>query len=164
MQSDGMTDRLTPAQRSLVMSHIRSRDTKPEMAVRRMLHAMGFRYRLHRRDLPGTPDIVLPRRKAIILVNGCFFHGHECASFRWPDSNRAFWQEKIRRNRERDAATSAALMADGWRVLTVWGCALKGPRRLDAGRLAAILARFILGTDGCAVLSGQDCPEVPAPP
>lgn len=153
---NSMVDRLTPEQRSKLMSRIRSRDTVPEMTVRRMLHAMGFRFRLHRRDLPGTPDVVLPRWKAVIQVSSCLFHGHNCPSFRMPASNVAFWEEKIRKNRERDAATNVALMAAGWRVMTVWGCALKGPRRIDAGVLKAALEDFVRGDLVSATVEGRE--------
>ena len=158
-----MMDRLTPEQRSLLMSRVRGRDTKPEMTVRKLLHALGFRFRLHRRDLPGTPDVVLPRWKAIILVNGCFFHGHQCPSFRLPSSNREFWQEKIRRNRERDALTAAALLSREWRVLTVWECALRGPPRIPPAALGTALLVFLKGEEKSADLTGVHPPLVVAP-
>lgn len=149
-----MVDRLTPAQRSELMSRIRGRDTRPEMTVRRLLHGMGFRYRLHRRDIPGTPDIVLPRWKAIVLVHGCFFHGHACPAFRLPSSNREFWERKIGRNRERDLATMKLLRARGWRVMTVWECALRGPMRLAPEMVSQALVTFIEGERGLAALKG----------
>jgi len=155
----GMTDILTPAQRSEVMSRIRGRDTKPEMTVRRTLHGLGFRYRLHRRDLPGKPDIVLTRWKTVVQVNGCFFHGHACPAFRLPSSNREFWQEKIRRNQARDEVTAEALRRQGWRVVTVWECALRGPRKIGPGRLADILASVIQGHEIMSALVGEPAPE-----
>jgi DNA mismatch endonuclease (patch repair protein) len=110
--------------RSEMMSRIGSRNTAPEIMVRQGLHRLGFRFRLHRNDLPGKPDIVLPKHSAVILVHGCFWHGHEgCKNFRIPKTNSEFWIEKIGRNISRDAGVVVALKALGWRVLTVWECA-----------------------------------------
>ncbi len=149
-----MADIMTPARRSALMSRIRGRDTKPEMTVRRMLHALGFRYRLHRRDLPGRPDVVLRRWQAVVQVNGCFFHGHDCPAFRLPSSNREFWQDKIRRNRERDAGTTASLIVLGWRVMTVWECALRGPGKLPPEDFGKALAAFVRGEELASELAG----------
>jgi len=113
--------------------------TGPEMAVRRLLTRMGLRYRLHRKDLPGKPDIVFAGRKAVVFVHGCFWHGHDCArGARAPKANADYWQAKIGRNRERDSRNEAALTALGWRVITIWECELKAPEKLKA-RLAASL-------------------------
>ena len=113
-------------ERSRNMSAIRSGDTKPEMLVRRYLHARGFRYGLHNRKLPGSPDIVLRKYKTVIFINGCFWHGHEgCKYYRLPKSNIEFWQAKITRNKERDAFDVSVLEAKGWKVLTVWECELR---------------------------------------
>jgi len=107
-------DRLTAEERSRLMSRIRGKDTKPEMAVRRLVHGMGFRYRLHRRDLPGSPDLVLPRHRKVILVHGCFWHSHtSCRAGRVPASNTGYWVPKLRRNVERDAASQEALRLAG---------------------------------------------------
>lgn len=118
-------DVVTPAKRSAMMSNIRSTDTKPELLVRRLLHKLGYRYRLHRKDLPGRPDIVLPRYKAIILIHGCFWHGHECKIASKPKTNTAYWLPKIETNRMRDRRNVAALEALGWRVLTLWECNIR---------------------------------------
>lgn len=108
------------------MAAIKANDTKPEMLVRRYLHAHGFRYGLHNRKLPGSPDIVLRKYKTIIFINGCFWHGHEgCKYYRLPKSNLEFWQTKIERNRQRDIETIEALKAKGWRVITIWECELR---------------------------------------
>lgn len=116
----------TREHRSRVMRAVKSRDTGPEMLTRRAVHAMGYRYRLHRKDLPGKPDLVFPSRRKAIFVHGCFWHGHDCPrGSRKPKSNRAYWETKIRRNRERDTQSEAALKRDGWRVLTVWECQMK---------------------------------------
>lgn len=124
-------DRLTPARRSWLMSRAGSKDTKPELVVRRLVFAMGYRYRLHAKRLPGSPDLVFPGRKKVIFVNGCFWHGHPgCRYGRLPKSRVEFWSLKIDRNRERDRENIASLEADGWRVLTVWQCELREPERL----------------------------------
>lgn len=125
-RSSRMTDVVDPTKRSQMMSGIRGRHTKPELVVRRMLHAAGFRYRLHRRDLPGTPDLVLPKHRAAIMVHGCFWHVHEgCRFATTPASNSEFWREKLARNRERDRRQLDALHSLGWRVLVVWECSTR---------------------------------------
>ena len=111
--------------RSRMMAGIRSTNTRPERMIRSALHARGFRYRLHPRTLPGRPDIVLPRYRAAIFVHGCFWHGHNCGLFRLPGTRPEFWAEKIQRNRQRDAAVMNELVATGWRVLTIWECAIR---------------------------------------
>lgn len=112
------------------MSGIRGKDTKPELLIRRGLHVLGFRYRLHAKDLPGKPDLVFPKHHAVIFVHGCFWHGHNCHLFKWPSTREDFWRKKITANRKNDAKHLAALRAEGWRVLVVWECALKGKLRL----------------------------------
>src|SRR5918993_1434460 len=107
------------------MAAIRHRNTKPEMVVRRLLHAAGFRFRLHRKDLPGTPDIVLPKYRAVILVNGCFWHGHSCSKGTRPATNTEFWNDKLDKNLERDATKKEKLQELGWHVIIVWECELK---------------------------------------
>lgn len=114
-----------------MMSGIRGKNTKPEMLLRRGLHARGLRYRLHARDLPGSPDLVFPARKAVLFAHGCFWHGHDCHLFRMPGSRPDFWRTKIERNREVDRRAEEALRQAGWRVGVVWECALKGRTRLD---------------------------------
>jgi DNA mismatch endonuclease, patch repair protein len=141
-----MSDVLTPEQRRLNMSRIRGKDTKPEMLLRRGLHARGLRYRLHRADLPGRPDIVFPRYRAVILVHGCFWHGHNCSLFKLPATRREFWQAKIEGNRVRDARDLRRLADAGWRVLVVWECALKGPFRLPEKEVFVTVASW-LGRD-----------------
>lgn len=108
-----------------MMAAVRGRDTKPEVAVRRALHAAGYRFRLHRRDLPGRPDIVLPCHRLAVFVHGCFWHGHDCRRGRRPSSNTGFWHAKLARNVERDRAAVEALTAAGWTVETVWECSLE---------------------------------------
>jgi DNA mismatch endonuclease (patch repair protein) len=141
-----MVDRLSPEQRSLNMSRVRGKDTAPEITVRRLLHADGLRFRLHRRDLPGRPDIVLPRHRAAVQVHGCFWHGHSCPLFRLPATRTEFWRSKINANRRRDAAAAAALCTLGWRVMVVWECALRGPGRLERAELSRRLRSFTLSS------------------
>lgn len=107
------------------MSGIRSKDTKPELFVRRALHAQGFRYRLGGAGLPGRPDLVFPSRKVVVFIHGCFWHKHECRFFKWPANNRDFWVQKINQNAERDSRNLSSLKAMGWRVVVVWECELK---------------------------------------
>ncbi len=132
-----MSDKLTENQRRYCMSCIRGKNTKPEILVRKGLHARGFRFRLHNRKLPGSPDIVLPKYGVTIMVNGCFWHGHKnCGYATKPKSNVEFWETKIARNRHRDEVTEAHLQALGWHVITIWECELRGKSvatsRLDA--------------------------------
>ena len=127
-----MPDTVSKAKRSLIMSRVRSRDTTPELAVRRALHAAGYRYRLHRKDLPGNPDIVLPKYRTAVQVHGCFWHGHQCRrGNRLPSTNTEYWQAKIQRNRDRDNRVCRSLTEAGWRVFTIWECELEaGTRQL----------------------------------
>jgi DNA mismatch endonuclease (patch repair protein) len=136
-----MTDVFDAAKRSAVMRRVKGRDTSPELAVRKALTRLGVRYRLHRKDLPGRPDIVVGSRKFALFVHGCFWHGHDCArGARVPKQNRDYWVAKVARNRARDARDRAALEAAGWRVETLWECELKDEGAL-AARLADLLAR-----------------------
>lgn len=121
------------------MRAVKSRNTQPEMLVRRLVHSMGKRYRLHRADLPGKPDLTFPRLKKIIFVHGCFWHGHDCQrGAREPKENAAYWKRKISRNRERDAVAQEALRTQGWEVLVLWECQLKDHAALN-DRLAHFL-------------------------
>ncbi|MDF2901948.1 MAG: G:T-mismatch repair endonuclease [Phenylobacterium sp.] len=134
-----MTDVFTPEKRSAVMRRVKARDTTPELKVRRALTSLGVRYRLNRRDLPGSPDVVMAGRGLAIFVHGCFWHGHDCArGSRVPKANRDYWLAKVARNKARDAAANAALTAEGWRVETIWECDLKDEPALKA-RLEAML-------------------------
>jgi len=126
------------------MQAVKSKDTGPELIVRRMLHARGFRYRLHRRDLPGCPDLVFPKRRKVIFIHGCFWHGHDCArGARTPKSNTGYWITKVGRNRTRDSEAARQLVVRGWEVLIVWECEIRKPdlsdrllRFLEAKKLA----------------------------
>ena len=126
-----MTDNRTPESRSALMSRIGGKDTAPEMIVRHLLHALGYRYRLHRRDLPGKPDIVFPGRRKAIFVHGCFWHRHAgCALARTPKSRHEFWVPKLEANRRRDEKNLARLQNDGWQVLVIWECELSDLSRV----------------------------------
>jgi DNA mismatch endonuclease (patch repair protein) len=124
-----MADVFTPEKRSELMSRIRGGNTRPELVVRSMLHRMGYRFTVNgplNRNLPGRPDLVLPRYRTVVFVHGCFWHGHEdCRDFRLPATRREWWTAKIEGNRARDARVEAALRAMGWHVITIWACALK---------------------------------------
>ncbi|WP_354342169.1 very short patch repair endonuclease [Variovorax boronicumulans] len=155
-----MADVVSKAVRSRMMSGIRSRDTKPEVLLRSALHARGFRFRIHRKDLPGRPDIVLPKHRAVIQVHGCFWHGHQCQLFKYPATNPEFWRQKIGQNQVRDQRSEEALLALGWRVLTVWECATRGVERAT---LADAVCQWIvsseergeLGKNGTGTASGR---------
>ena len=124
-----MPDIVDAQTRSRMMAGIRGKDTKPETSVRKALHRRGYRYRLHNPKLPGKPDLAFTSRKAVIMVHGCFWHGHGCNLFKWPSTRELFWRKKINRNRDRDSEMQQALESLGWRILVVWECALKGRTR-----------------------------------
>jgi DNA mismatch endonuclease, patch repair protein len=118
-----MADVFSPEKRSAIMSRVTGRNTKPEIVVRKIVHSLGFRFRLHRKDLPGKPDLVLPRHRKIIFVNGCFWHGHsKCRRSKLPSSNIEFWRAKIARNKSRDLEVTRSLREIGWEILVVWQC------------------------------------------
>lgn len=156
-----MADRLTADQRRLNMSRIKSRDTKPELTVRSMLHRRGFRFRLHRRDLPGRPDIVLPKCRAAVLVHGCFWHRHDCPLFVMPATRTEFWSQKLESNRQRDRSQRAALEHAGWRTLVIWECALKGAGRLNENDLANQITGFLSSTESRADIAGLSACAAP---
>lgn len=137
-----MTDFLTTAERSERMSRIRVKDTKPEIRLRRLLHARGLRYRLHVRDLPGRPDLVFPRCRSVVFVHGCFWHGHsDCRIANQPKSNSAFWVNKFKMNQARDTRSILQLEDAGWRVMVVWECELSS--RAGAEETAAKVAAWL---------------------
>ena len=122
-----VTDHVSPKKRSAIMAQVRTRNTGPELVARKMLHRLGYRYRLHRKDLPGSPDIVFPRTKLAIFVNGCFWHGHACRYGRLPKSKLQYWRPKIEANRTRDVSKQRQLRQRGWSFLVVWQCELRKP-------------------------------------
>ena len=145
-----MVDSVSPEVRSRIMARVKSKGMKPEMQVRRLLHGLGYRYRLHRADLPGRPDIVFPSRRKVVFVNGCFWHKHAgCPRVRIPSTNRDYWLAKLERNRVRDERNLASLRESGWLVMTVWECELKDVEAvtenltqfLDSGQLSQVRGR-----------------------
>jgi len=140
-----MADVHSQETRSKNMAAVSGKNTKPELMIRKALHRLGFRYRLHDRKLPGKPDLVLPKYKAVIFVNGCFWHRHDCHLFKWPSTRKEFWREKIEGNKTRDIEAVKQLRSAGWRVLTVWECALKGKGRLPEDILISKVSSWIMG-------------------
>jgi DNA mismatch endonuclease (patch repair protein) len=138
-----------------MMAGIRGKNTRPELLLRKELFRQGFRFRLHVKDLPGHPDLVFTRHKAVILVHGCFWHGHGCEIFVWPKSNAPFWRTKILRNRRVDRKAYRALRADGWRVMTVWECAFKGPGRIGLETVARGMTSWLRSTRAEASIRGR---------
>ena len=151
-----MTDVVDPKVRSRMMSGIQGRDTKPELIIRRGLHQLGFRYRLHDKKLPGKPDLVFPQYRAVIFVNGCFWHKHQCHLFKWPSTRKAFWREKISGNAERDKRNRAECEQRGWKVLVVWECALKGRTRRQPAEVQHTIANWLQYDETSADIAGRD--------
>lgn len=125
------------------MAAIKGHNTKPELAIRHGLHRVGFRYKLHAADLPGKPDMVFPRYQAVIFINGCFWHKHDCHLFKWPQTRQDFWEKKILGNVANDARKKELLQANGWRIATVWECALKGKSRIPKEETIQLLAEWL---------------------
>lgn len=142
-----MADIVSPAVRSRMMAGIKGKNTAPEVAVRSGLFALGLRYRLHDSSLPGRPDLVFRRYRAVVFVHGCFWHGHTCSKFKWPKQNREFWKKKILGNRKRDLAVRRQLAADGWRIACVWECALVGKDRPPINNLWREAAEWLRRSD-----------------
>ena len=150
-----MTDILTSEQRRLNMSRIRNVDTKPELLLRRGLHMRGFRFLLYRKDLPGRPDLTLPKYRSVILVHGCFWHGHCCPMFQLPKTRQEFWINKIQKNRERDAEVYKALAASEWRTFVLWECSTRGPARLPVDSILDEVIQWLNGTSAFGTLQGH---------
>lgn len=152
-----MVDVLTSTQRRLNMSRIRGRDTKPEMLIRQGLHARGLRYRLHDKALPGRPDLVFPKYHTVVFIHGCFWHAHDCALSKLPATRQDFWKKKLEGNVARDRLAIETLQTDGWRILIVWECALRGPLRMQLDELLDSSAKFVISNDPqCLELAGED--------
>lgn len=151
-----MPDIVDRETRSRMMSGIRAKNTRPELTLRQILHKRGFRYRLHVAKLPGKPDIVFPQRRAVIQVHGCFWHCHTCHLFKWPSTRVDFWREKINKNRKKDHQTNRTLRLMGWRVLTVWECALKGRTRLPADEVVNAIETWLVSGKNNKTLQGED--------
>ena len=150
-----MADIVSPEVRSRMMSRIRGKDTKPELMLRKGLHALGFRYRLHAR-LPGRPDMVFPGLNAVLFVHGCCWHGHDCHLFRWPKSRDEFWRDKITGNIVRDRKSVDTLRSSGWRVGIVWECALKGRTRLPPTHVIQTCSSWLRSSKQSLEVAGSD--------
>ena len=150
-----MVDIVSPEIRSRMMAGIRGKNTQPELAIRKELHALGYRYRLHDSRLPGKPDLVFPKYKAVIQVHGCFWHGHECHLFKWPSSRKEFWRKKITRNQEKDSETLSLLRMNDWRVLILWECALKGRTRKPLEKIVESIAVWIESVQKIKEIKGK---------
>jgi DNA mismatch endonuclease (patch repair protein) len=137
------------------MAAIRGSHTKPELLVRKAMHAAGLRYRLHVKQLPGRPDLVFPKYRAVVFVNGCFWHQHDCHLFKWPGTRQDFWHEKIGRNAANDEKAIATLLQTGWRVAIVWECALKGRTRLDETEAMQRLAGWVRSNISTLTIRGR---------
>ncbi len=151
-----MADIVSPEKRSEMMSGIRGKDTKPEIVVRRLLHRLGYRFRLHRKDLPGRPDIVLPKWRTVIFVNGCYWHGHEdCHLFRTPKTRTEFWINKIESNQARDQRNYCALGEAGWRVLIIWECAVSKRMRLPPDQMEEEISMALAAAEAISEIRGK---------
>jgi DNA mismatch endonuclease (patch repair protein) len=139
-----MADIVSPEKRSLMMAGIKAKNTRPELLIRSGLHNTGFRYRLHSKNLPGKPDMVFPKYKAVIFVHGCFWHGHDCHLFKWPTSKEEFWKIKITKNQERDLSSISQLLAAGYRVGIIWECTLKGKTKRPIEELIVLTSNWLL--------------------
>ncbi|PSH68590.1 very short patch repair endonuclease [Phyllobacterium brassicacearum] len=144
-----MPDIVDSKTRSRMMSGIRGKNTKPELLVRSALHARGFRYRIHAKNFPGQPDLLFPKHRAAIFVHGCFWHGHNCSLFRMPGTRQEFWLEKIARNQQRDNVVSAQIEALDWRQLTIWECAIRGPRQIGLDETIDRTVRWLTSDIRC---------------
>ena len=143
-ESDHLSnDVLSRERRHHVMSQIRGKDTRPEMLIRRGLHRLGLRYRIHQKTMPGTPDLVFTKYRVVVFVHGCFWHGHSCPLFKWPKTRASFWKTKINRNRERDREALMEIDKDGWRTLVIWECSLKGKNKKPLPEVLQAAASFI---------------------
>jgi DNA mismatch endonuclease (patch repair protein) len=150
-----MADVVDKQTRSRMMSGIQGKNTKPEIRIRSLLHRQGFRFRIHDKSLPGKPDIVLKRFRAVILVHGCFWHAHDCHLFKWPSTRKEFWQSKIEGNKSRDLENIKALKNSGWRILTIWECSMKGKTRLNESELINIIGDWLKDDNADHAITGR---------
>lgn len=147
-----MVDVVAPATRSRMMAGIKGKNTKPELLIRKLLFAKGFRYRLHAKDLPGKPDLVFPCHRAVVFIHGCFWHRHDCHLFKWPKSREDFWRKKILGNVRNDSRALKKLLAEGWRACEIWECALKGKKSLQIDAVETSLVNWLTGKRKTLVL------------
>ncbi|WP_372083818.1 very short patch repair endonuclease [Tistrella mobilis] len=154
-----MADVLTQAQRRLNMSRVRGKNTRPELILRKGLHARGLRFRIHRKDIPGRPDLAFISARAVVFVHGCFWHGHRCPLFKVPETRTEFWMNKILANMHRDEIVARQLQAEGWRSLVVWECALRGRGRLPLQTVLDLTETFVRGDQLTARIAGDFSPR-----
>jgi DNA mismatch endonuclease, patch repair protein len=150
-----MADNVSKKKRSKMMSGIQGKDTKPELKIRSALHKLGYRYKLHDKHLPGKPDLVLPKYNAVILIHGCFWHLHDCHLFKWPSTRPVFWKEKITGNKQRDEKNIQLLKENGWRILIIWECAMKGKYKLDFSSTIISISEWLKGSEKFAEITGK---------
>lgn len=150
-----MVDLVSSEKRSDMMAGIRAKNTRAEILIRKGLHHLGFRYQLHRKDLPGKPDLVFPKHRAVIFVNGCFWHAHGCHLFKWPSTRVEFWKEKIGSNKIRDVKNIVDCTNKGWKVLVIWECALKGKTRRKLDEVIHTTANWLLYDSQNAEIEGR---------
>ncbi len=152
-----MADVVTREKRSAMMAGIRGKNTRPEILIRKALYATGFRYRLHGKELPGKPDLVLPKYKTVVFVHGCFWHRHHCHLFKWPSTRRDFWEEKINGNASRDEIQKQQLLAMGWKIIIVWECALKGKQKMEFPKIIIAIVQAIKNPDSPSIIEIEGC-------
>jgi DNA mismatch endonuclease (patch repair protein) len=149
-------DIVSKSKRSSMMSGIKNKDTKGELLIRKSLHALGFRYQLHRKDIPGRPDLTFPKFQAVIFINGCFWHAHNCHLFKWPSSRSDFWQEKITSNKIRDEKNHAKCTELGWKILVIWECSLKGKTKRSFNEVINTVQNWLLYDPQNAEIEGRN--------
>lgn len=147
-------DIVGPEKRSEMMSGIRSKDTKPEIIIRKALYALGFRYRLHNKNIIGKPDLVLKKHNVLIFINGCFWHGHNCHLFKLPKTRTDFWENKIKTNQKRDKKVLTELGKSGWRIAIIWECAIKGKTKMNIDNLVVDLSEWIKTKNSAIIFQG----------
>lgn len=148
-------DIVSPEKRSKMMSGIRSKDTKPEIKIRKALYSRGYRYRLHSNKVHGKPDIIMKKYNAVIFIHGCFWHGHDCPLFRLPKTRTTFWENKINSNKERDSNVFSLLREEGWRIATIWECSMRGRGKMEIDELMDRLIEWIDSDEETLTLSGN---------
>ncbi len=139
-----------------MMSGIRSKNTRPEIVIRNVLHKKGFRFRLHQSGLPGKPDLVFPKYNAVIFTHGCFWHGHDCVLFKWPATRPDFWKNKINGNKQNDKKVLDKLLGEGWRVLVIWECSFKGRGRLELRKVLSATSKWLKSKAGYLEIRGRN--------
>jgi DNA mismatch endonuclease (patch repair protein) len=153
-----MTDVHTLEQRTYNMSRIKSKNTRPELEIRKLLYKRGFRYRLHRKELPGKPDLVFPKHKAVIFINGCFWHHHDCRLFKIPETRKAWWEKKLTKNKKRDKKNLSHLLHNGWRVMVIWECSFRGKKKIDSDKIlqiVGIISKWLKGNRALKEIRGK---------